>query len=134
MTSEKTSEILSEFLSLWRSINSQCPKAEQELVKYNDATQDLLHQIELGTYDNRNKFATRLARVRQERRRHKDYLDINNPLYVLFQQPEAIKFYRTLEQLLGQIRKQEQYVEGHRTYKAKVVKDLTINTKEMKNE
>lgn len=131
---KKTSESLSAFLTFWRDIISTYESSKDFLNLCNDATNDLLHQIELGTYDDRNKFATKLAKVRRERRKYKDYMDINESLYLLFKDPQYIKLYRTLEQYLGQIRKQEKYVETHRIYKPKIIKTLTIETENHDNE
>lgn len=129
-----TSESLSEFLTFWRYINSQYQVSKEALESYNIATNDLLHQIELGKYDDRNKFATQLAKVRQSRRAHKDFIDVNAELYTLLNTKEYVKMYRTLEQLLGTIRKQERYVEGHRTYNPKILTNLTIETGVKPNE
>ena len=98
---------------------------------YDKATGDLKHQIELGAYKDRNKAATALKQVLQKRRIHKDYVDINSELNNYFRDPEFIKVYRKLEQILGTVRKQEKYVEGQRVYKPRYSSALlTIKTKE----
>ena len=64
----KTSEHLSSFLNFSRELLKNYYKHVDELDIFEKETQDILHQIELGSYKSRNKFATRLATVRRKRR------------------------------------------------------------------
>lgn len=56
------------------------------------ATQDLLHQLELGSVKERNKTATLLSKVRKERRYYKDIVTVLQPLMDLVGTAEAERF------------------------------------------
>lgn len=115
----------------YRKLISDYEFAESEVKKDQDATQDLLHQIEFGSYEDRRRYVTRLANIRKHRRKYKDFIEINSELYKFFKDPEMVKCYRALEsRLLGQIRKQEHMIESKRSYRPRVVKDLTIDITE----
>jgi hypothetical protein len=89
----------------------------------NKETQDLLHQIELGKYKDRDKIATKLAKVRRERRVFKDIVENTEAINKYIE--ENKKAINGLTQLLGQVRNAEKSHEG-RTYIPKIRKDLTI--------
>lgn len=127
-TEKKSSESLSEFLSFWRGLQTSYEHSHNLIEEDSKSTNDLLHQIELGNYAERRKYATKLAHVRQHRRIHKNYIDINQSLYTAFQKPEFIKVYRELEQILGEVRKKEKMIEGDRYYRPRIRTDLTIKT------
>ena len=121
-----TSQHISDFLSFCKNIATDY-KFNYDNVNIRDKeTDDILHQLELGEYKGRNKFATQLAHVRRERRLAKNFVDINKELVEYMSTPEFIKVHKQLEQILGRCRKQEKYVENQRSYRAKVRKDLTI--------
>ena len=122
----KTSEKLSDFLSFCRAVSSSYKEACSYIEIYDKETQDLLHQIELGPYKQRNSFATKLAHTRQRRRLCKDVMDVNEELVNYMLTPEFIKVQRQLEQILGICRKQEKYI-SQRAYRSKIRNDLTIN-------
>lgn len=126
----RVSTQLSDFLTFSRTIQSKHEIAFQEVKKCDKETQDILHQIELGTAKERNKFATHLAKVRKERRVAKDVVDVTTDLVAFMQSKEFVTTYRRLEQLLGDVRKKEQYVENHRKYNPRVCKNLTIDLME----
>lgn len=122
----KSSENISNFLTFCRSVNSEYKTHCEAVNKYDYETQDVLHQLELGSYKERSKFATTLAKIRKQRRISKDFVDINATLVNYMTTPEFIKVQRQLEQLLGACRKQEAHVESQRVYRARVRNDLTI--------
>lgn len=123
----KTSEHLSSFLNFSRELLKNYYKHVDELDIFEKETQDILHQIELGSYKSRNKFATRLATVRRKRRVVKDYVEINKELVSFLESNEFIKVHRKLENLLGTCRNEERRIENKRNYNAKVIKDLPIS-------
>lgn len=125
---KKTSEQLADFLSFTRVVTSFCEFAKGSVSDDDKKSQDLMHQLELGTYKERQKFATQLANVRKHRRHYKDYITINEELCEYIKSPEFVKVYRRLEQILGTIRKQERYVEGKRSYNPRILDTLTIRT------
>lgn len=127
---KKSSEYISEFLNFTRDVQSQYDFHFNAVNDYDKETGDLKHQIELGPYKDRNKAATALKWALLKRRVHKDYVDINSELVKYFNDPDFIKVFRKLEQLLGAVRKQEKYVEGQRVYRPRsTISTLTINTK-----
>ena len=88
--------------------------------------QDFLHQLELGSYDQRGKTATRLANSRRERRRYKDIVTVLQPLIDWAKTPEASKALNTLRSnALGETRKAEKSIED-RVYYPRVITDLEI--------
>lgn len=127
---QKSSESISEFLTFWRSVNTTFDSSKKELEFADAATQDLLHQLEFGTYKERKRYATQLANVRKARRVHKNYIDINKKLHDALNTKEFVYVYRQLEQLLGELRKQEKVIEGTRNYKPRSSIKLTIRTTE----
>lgn len=128
---KKSSESISEFLNFTRDLQAQFDYHFNAVNDCDKATGDLKHQIELGPCKDRNKAATALKKVLQNRRIHKDFVDVNSELVKYFKDPDFIKVYRRLEQLLGAVRKQERYVEGQREYRPRYSSTLlTIKTKE----
>lgn len=122
----KTSEELSNFLSFTRSLTSEFELTKNEIQKKEDETQDILHQFEFGLARDRSRFATRLAKIRRDRRELKDFIDVNESVANYLKDPEFVKVYRRLEQLLGEVRKQEKYIESQRSYRPRVCKDLSF--------
>lgn len=118
----KSSEQLSSFLSFCRDVQSQYSNCTTELDKCEQATQDLLHQLEIGLSRDRGKFATKLSHVRKQRRNYKNFVDINKVLVEYMQSDEFVRVYRRLEQMLGEVRKKEKYINNTRQYKSKRIK------------
>ena len=118
----KTSEEISKFLSFTRELSKEFEHISNEIDQKEAETQDILHQFEFGLARDRSRFATKLARIRRERRELKDFIDVNDGIAKYLKDPEFVKVYRRLEQLLGEVRKQEKYVESQRTYRPRVYK------------
>ena len=114
---------IANFLNFCRQGNSTYDIYSQDLEKCDKATQDLLHQLELGSYKDRQRTATKLAKVRQARRIYKDYIEVYSILYEFLHKPENEKFIKLLQEVLGEVRKQERRI-NNRTYKPRVIKDL----------
>lgn len=124
---KNSSEYISEFLNFMRTVQTEYEAEFASVGECDNETSDLLHQIELGSYTDRKRFATQLAHCRQRRREHKDYTDVHYKLYEYFKRDkDAIAFYRRMEQLLGDVRKAEKNIESTRSYYPRVRKDLTI--------
>ena len=122
----KSSEHISNFLTFCKNVCQEYKTHYEAVNKYDYETQDVLHQLELGSYKQRSKFANTLAKIRKDRRISKDFVDINTTIVEYMKTPEFIKVQRQLEQLLGTCRKQEAHVESQRVYRARVRNDLTI--------
>ena len=114
MQSRSRSEIIADFLLLLEQDKIKLGWAQDQLVKCDKATQDLLHELELGEYKDRGRVATKLSQVRKDRRFYKDlteeteitanWLDSNK------KQVENLKF------ALGKMRKVEEYHENRKYY------------------
>lgn len=89
-------------------------------------TQDLLHKLELNNLNRneRSKVATQLAINRKNRRYYKDRVEEIEPIAEFFADPVNKKVLDRLKQVLGAVRKQEEYHKT-RTYKPRVAKDQT---------
>lgn len=74
-------------------------------------TQDYLHKLELEGLNcrERSKIATQLAANRQARRNYKDAVEELEPIVEFFQDPQNKKLIDHMIQLLGQVRKIENY-------------------------
>lgn len=95
----------------------------EKLSEYEGAQQDLLHQIEFGKWKDRDKWATKLAHVRQQRRYAKDKIALTEPIMLFAEENKA--FIKKSEMVLGEVRKQTRLMKN-RKYLPRVIKDLTI--------
>lgn len=119
----KTSEIIENFLNGIRGVVTTYP-FEKEAVEVEDKrTQDLLHELELGPSGCKDKIATKLRKSRKERRIHKDYIEINGPIYNYWTSPTGTAMMKQLTDILGTIRKQEKSKQN-RIYIPRVEKKL----------
>ena len=101
----KTSKQIEGFLDFLREVKTDEKEA-------NDATQDLLHSLELyeNTYHEYARAAKKLAQVRQERRAAKDRREQIQPVMDWLEENGNVIF--GLEKLLGDVRKAEKAAEG----------------------
>ena len=129
---EKDSEKVSMFLNFLREVLAKYDSETSIVNSCDKQTQDILHQIELGPYKDRQKFVTELAHVRQKRRAAKDYVDIHRDLVQLIQTEPFYKIQKQLIQILGAMRKTETITTNQRSYRPRVRNDLTIKTKKEK--
>ena len=121
------SEKIADFLSFCTEATSKYRESSEFINTLDRATQDLLHQIELGTAKDRDRAATKLANVRKQRRYYKDIADTYEPL-VLFITDNQSRYdvpymFKQLKERLGEIRKRERN-KANRIYTPKVVKQL----------
>ena len=101
------SQGLEGFLNWLRETEQQLHMAEQWEQEANDATQDILHRLELGELaaEDAGRLALKLREVRQKRREAKDLLDQAGPVADWLESRRAVV--KELEQLLGGVRKAE---------------------------
>ena len=85
-------------------------------------TQDYLHSLELDGLNcrERSKIATKLVSNRQARRSYKDAVEELQPIVEFFEDPKNKAFLNSISQLLGQVRKMENY-HINRFYVPKVI-------------
>jgi len=116
-------DILKDFIKSMNTAKQEYEFYSNKVTQLDRATQDLLHQIELGSTKERNKWATQLSQTRKERRYAKDKADELEPIY------DYIKGYqphiKNIERLLGDVRKKKNLLKN-RKYSPKVIKNLTM--------
>lgn len=79
--------------------------------------QDMLHEMEFAKDKvERNRVATKLQRSRRNRRENKDIVLMNEKVVEFFNEPKNHDTLNRMRQLLGQQRKEEEYLMGERTY------------------
>lgn len=112
------SENVSEFLDFLRESEQLVRISEANEQEANDATQDILHKLEIGTvtYHEAAKLAKKLAEVRQERRVAKDLYNAVSPVAQWAEENKNV--IKSLERLLGDVRKAEKFLQN-RTYTPK---------------
>lgn len=121
---KKPSEYITEFLNFVSAAQSQYRFCFDEVNQQDKLTQDYLHSLELDSLkcDERSKLATKLAINRKDRRYYKDRVEEFEPLVKFFEEPKNKDVLHKLTQVLGQVRKAENYHKD-RTYIPRVVKE-----------
>lgn len=111
MKKQKRSEYIEAFLNFLTLCEQEYDSASREKERTEKQQQDYLHQLELDkqTYSERAKLATKLRNCRLERRQYKDILEETEPIVQFFEEPQHKKTREQLKQLLGQMRKVENY-------------------------
>lgn len=83
----------------------------------------MLHEIEFASNKaERNKVATKLQHSRRIRRENKDEVKLYEKIAKFFEDKENKAALNRLRQLLGQQRKEEEYLSSNRTYNPRVEK------------
>lgn len=120
----KPSEQLTNFLNFISAAQSHYIFCDEEMKKQEKLTQDYLHSLELDNLNcgERSKLATKLAINRKDRRYYKDRVEELEPIITFFAEPQNKKVLDKLQQVLGQVRKQESYHKD-RIYIPRVIKD-----------
>ena len=118
------SEQITNFLNFITAAQSHCRFCEEEQEKQEALTQDYLHSLELDELNcsERSKLATKLKVNRKDRRYYKDRVEELKPIVTFFEEPQNKKVLDKLQQVLGQVKKQERYHE-YRTYVPKILKE-----------
>lgn len=112
MERPKVSANLEEFLRYLRETEEQVRMAEANRVEADAATQDILHALELGQHNaaDRARLAQTLREVRRQRRTAKDTLEQAGLVAAWATENHATV--KSLERLLGEVRKLERYMEN----------------------
>lgn len=107
-----TSQQIEAFLAFLRDCEQRYRMAEADEQDANGATQDILHSLELEPHEYHEyaKLGKELMGVRRRRRTAKDTMNIMAP--VLAWNDENRNIIKSLERLLGEVRKAEKYTEG----------------------
>ncbi len=113
---EKRSENIKAFLDFLRECQTEYNSAYEAVGIEDKRTQDLLHAIEFEPQaKERSKICTKLKASRMARRENKDAVEELEPIIELLNDPMAKKTMDKLTQLLGKVRKVEEY-HDKRTY------------------
>ena len=102
--------------------NTNCEQLENN----ERITQDILHQMELGSYNEGRKWYGALRKARKDRRVNKDTIEVLTKFMELMNTDYAIKFMRQLDETLGNARIEEKKL-LNRHYTAKYLHDLPIS-------
>ena len=98
--------------------------AEENLIILDKATQDCLHQLELGNAKEARKILPQLTKIRKARRIYKDYIEILEPFYTFITHSEYSKMFNILDSdILGKVRKEER-AKAERKYYPRVLNEL----------
>lgn len=124
MSNKLPSEQLSDFLNFVSVAQTRCRICREEMETQDKLTQDYLHSLELDNLDRseRSKLATKLSTNRKDRRYYKDRVEEFEPIVEFFKDPNHKKTLDQLTQILGKLRKAEDY-HKNRTYKPKVLRE-----------
>lgn len=108
------SEQIEKFLNFLREARQKYDIAAAEETEANNATQDLLHSLELddNKYHDSARIALALKQIRKERREAKDKEVKLQP--IVDWSAENLRVIQELEQLLGAVRKAERNSVGRR--------------------
>ena len=124
MANKLPSTYLSDFLDFVADAQVRYRLCYEEVNNQDKLTQDYLHSLELDDLDRgeRSKVATKLSTNRKDRRYYKDRVEELEPIVEFFKDPNHKKTLDKLTQVIGVVRKQEEY-HKNRTYKPKVLKE-----------
>jgi hypothetical protein len=126
------SKQIENFLNFYKQAQSDYTYAQQQVLKCQNYTQDILHSLELDNlpYAERCKLMTKLMHCRQDRRYWKDQVEELEPIVSIFITADASKrqeidrnnkVLNLLREALGQTRRQENYHKD-RKYTPKIFK------------
>ena len=114
-------EALEDFLNYVDAAASEYRGAYDAVNTEDRRLQDLLHEMEFAADKNeRNRTATKLQQSRKLRRENKDVVKRNERLVKFFEEQKNRETLNRMRQLLGQQRKEEEYLNSERIYKKRV--------------
>ncbi len=117
----KPSKHLEDFLNFLDQCSREYQYAFDNMSKEDKRLQDLLHEIEFAADKaEKNRAATSLQRSRRERRKNKDMVKLYERIVKFSEDQSNRRTINLLRQLLGQQRKEEEYLQSNRTYKKRV--------------
>ena len=117
----KPSKHLEDFLNFLDQCVREYQYAFDNMSKEDKRLQDLLHEIEFAADKaEKNRAATSLQRSRRERRKNKDMVKLYERIVKFSEDQSNRRTINLLRQLLGQQRKEEEYLQSNRTYKERV--------------
>lgn len=121
MKNKLPSEAIGEFLSYMDQLGPEYDLAKEQMKKEQDKELDFLHDFEFAKdRAERNRLGTKLHQSRVYRRKCKDQMQELEYIINFLRDPANKKFMSALRQLLGNQRKQEEYLHGERHYNRRV--------------
>lgn len=123
----KHDKIIQDFISLFKNSYEDYKKYEKEVGEMDKATQDVLHQLELGEKVTISKWSKSLVEVRKKRRFAKDKVEELKPFYDYF--VENQKNINKLNNIIGEVRSIKKS-QSKRVYRPRVITTIEINNKE----
>lgn len=117
------SEEISRFCNFLDTAQKEYAYHSEEVHRLELLTQDYLHSLELDgmKYEGRAKVATQLALCRQERRQHKDMVQLLEPLVEFMASDKGKAGVNQLRETLGKTRKVEKRMED-RVYTPRIAR------------
>ena len=114
-------EALEDFLNYVDATASEYRGAYDAVNTEDRRLQDLLHEMEFAADKNeRNRTATKLQQSMKLRRENKDVVKRNERLVKFFEEQKNRETLNRMRQLLGQQRKEEEFLNSERIYKKRV--------------
>ena len=118
-------KVLEEFLNAVAASKQEYQYAYDAVNEEDRRLQDLLHEVEFAPNKaERNRSATKLQQSRRRRRECKDIVKKNEKLVKFFEEQKNREILNRMCQLLGQQRKEEEYLASERTYKPRMSQEV----------
>ena len=118
-------KVLEEFLNAVAASKQEYQYAYDAVNEEDRRLQDLLHEMEFAPNKaERNRSATKLQQSRRRRRECKDIVKKNEKLVKFFEEQKNRETLNRMRQLLGQQRKEEEYLASERTYKPRMSQEV----------
>lgn len=118
-------KVLEEFLNAVAASKQEYQYAYDAVNEEDRRLQDLLHEMEFAQNKaERNRSATKLQQSRRCRREYKDMVKKNEKLVKFFEEQKNRETLNRMRQLLGQQRKEEEYLASERTYKPRMSQEV----------
>lgn len=118
-------KVLEEFLNAVAASKQEYQYAYDAVNEEDRRLQDLLHEMEFAPNKaERNRSATKLQQSRRRRRECKDIVKKNEKLVKFFEEQKNREILNRMCQLLGQQRKEEEYLASERTYKPRMSQEV----------
>ena len=112
---------LEDFLNFLDQCAKEYQYAFENMSTEDKRLQDLLHELEFAADKaERNRVDTSLQRSRRERRKSKDMVKLYERIVKFSEDQSNRRTINLLRQLLGQQRKEEEYLRSNRTYKKRM--------------
>lgn len=123
-TKRKPSEIIEDFINLITQSHKEYETNMSIAKSYDKKTITWIHDFELANdYDERCKLATALHQEREVRRQHKDRAELFQKIHEFATLERNKQVLKNLKWLLGEQKKQEEYLESDREFKHRVGDD-----------